>query len=80
MSVITSMITNRIVRHKVLVSVNHNHNNFRKKTNKFGTDISAREILLMLLSIVLSNYLFHLPYLQMTASLRLEQNQQWPVR
>ena len=36
LSVITSMITNRIVLHKVLLSVNHNHNNFRKKRINLG--------------------------------------------
>ena len=36
LSVITSVITNRIVLYKVLVSVNHNHNNFRKKRINLG--------------------------------------------
>ena len=32
-SLITSMITDRIARHEVLLPINHNQYNFRKKKN-----------------------------------------------
>ena len=40
---ITSMITNTIGHHKVLLPINHNHYNFQKKTNTFRTNLSARD-------------------------------------
>ena len=39
---ITRMITDRIGRHKVLLPINHNHYNFRKKVT-FRTNIFRRE-------------------------------------
>ena len=39
---ITSMITDRIRRHEVLLPINHNRYNFRKK-NTFTTKISGRD-------------------------------------
>ena len=41
---ITSMITDRIRHHKVLLPINHNHYNFeKKKPNTSRTNISARD-------------------------------------